>query len=69
MLEVELIDGFELSEDQAFVITRVGGDLQGEYIGLENGALVGEFNAKGSGMTDLFISYDYSENGITLFTK
>ena len=69
MLEVELIDGFELSEDQAFVIARVGGDLQGEYSGLENGALVGEFNAKYGGMTDLFISYDYTENEITLFTK
>ena len=68
-LDIKLIDGFELRADQAFVIAKVGGDLMGEYDGLENGALVGEFNAVGGGMIDLFVSYDYDENEVTLFTK
>ena len=68
-LDVKLIDSFELRADQAFVIAKVGGDLMGEYNGLENGALVGEFNAVGGGMIDLFVSYDYDENEVTLFTK
>jgi hypothetical protein len=68
-LDVKLIDSFELRADQAFVIAKVGGDLMGEYNGLENGALVGEFNAAGGGMIELFVSYDYAENEVTLFTK
>lgn len=68
-LDVKCIDCFELRADQAFVIAKVGGDLMGEYDGLENGALVGEFNAIGGGMIDLFVSYDYDENEVTLFTK
>lgn len=68
-LDVKSIEGFELRADQAFVIAKVGGDIEGEFTGLENGALVGEFNAIGGGMIDLFISYDYFEGEITLFTK
>ena len=68
-LDVKSIEGFELRADQAFVISRVDGDIEGEFSGLENGALVGEFNATGGGMIDLFISYDYDEDEITLFIK
>ena len=68
-LDVKSIDGFELRADQAFVIAKVDGDLMGEYNGLENGAVVGEFNAVGGGTIDLFVSYDYADNEVTLFTK
>ena len=66
-LDVKLIDFFEIRADQAFVIAKVDGHLMGEYNGLENGALVGEFNAAVDGMIDLFVNYNYSENKATLF--
>lgn len=68
-LEVEMINCFELGADQAFVIAKADGNLIGEYNGLKNGEAVGEFNAIGGGMIALFISYDYNENEITLFTQ
>ena len=68
-LDVKSIEGFALTADQAFVIVKVGGDIEGEYEGLKNGELVGQFNAAGGGMIDLFISYDYDEGEITLFTE
>ena len=57
-------DGFELAEGMSFNILRIGGTLTGQYDGLGEGDLVGNF-----GDEDLFITYDGSDgNDVTLFT-
>ncbi len=65
-LNVELIDGFELHRGNFFEFLRVGGTLSGQYDGLGNGDLIGNFGGQ-----DLFIGYNYSGEwtGVALFTN
>ena len=64
VLDVLLIDGFELAEGMSFNFLRVGGTLTGQYDGLDEGGLVGNFSGE-----DLFITYTGSDgNDVTLFT-
>lgn len=64
MLDVSLINGFTLGENQEFLIADIGGSLTGEFQGLSEGSLVGTFNNQ-----DLFITYSAgSGNSIGLFT-
>jgi len=63
-LFVDLIDGHTLGFNQSYLIGEVGGLLSGQFIGLGEGDLVGNF-----GGVDLFISYaGGSGNSISLFT-
>ncbi len=63
-LEVLLIDGFELAEGMSFNFLRVGGTLTGEYDGLSEGGLVGNFSGE-----DLFITYAAgSGNDVAIYT-
>ncbi len=66
LLNVELIDGFELHRGNWFDILRVGGTLSGQYEGLREGALVGNFGGQ-----DLFITYGGMGDGggVALFTN
>ena len=64
ILHVHLIDDFELAEEMSFNILRVGGTLTGQYDGLDEGSLVGNFGGQ-----DLFITYAGGDgNDVTLFT-
>ena len=51
-LSVQTIDGFQLQQGQEFLIINGGGNLSGQFNGLAEGELVGNFNG-----VDLFISY------------
>ena len=63
-LDVSLIEGFKLHPNNLFDILRVGGTLSGQYDGLGEGALVGNFGGQ-----DLFITYGGGDgNDVTLFT-
>ena len=63
-LFVDLIDGHTLGLNQSYLIGDIGGDLFGQFNGLDEGDLVGTFGGKG-----LFISYAAGGgNGIALFT-
>jgi hypothetical protein len=63
-LFVSLIDGFSLGDNMQFLIGGVDGALSGQFAGLGEGALVGNFGGR-----DLFISYQAGGgNGISLFT-
>ena len=63
-LMVDLIDGFSLTGDQQFLIADVGGSLLGQFDGLNEGDLVGNYGGR-----DLFISYSAGNgNGVSLFT-
>jgi autotransporter-associated beta strand protein len=63
-LSVSLLNGFELSAGQEFLIGDIGGDLNGQFAGLGEGSLVGVFGGQ-----DLFISYQAGGgNNIGLFT-
>jgi hypothetical protein len=63
-LSISLIDGHTLGLNQQYLIGDVSGLLSGQFNGLSEGALVGNF-----GGTDLFISYSAGGgNGISLFT-
>ena len=63
-LQVALIDGFQLTYNDQFLIADVAGELQGQFVGLEEGDLV----ANMQGM-DLFISYAGGDgNDVVLFT-
>ena len=68
LLHVELIDGFEkrINRGQVFEFLRVGGTLSGQYEGLGEGALVGNFGGQ-----DLFITYGGMGDGggVALFTN
>ena len=65
LLNVELIDGFELHRGNWFEILRVGGTLTGQYDGLGEGDLVGHFGGQ-----DLFITYGGGDgNDVALFTN
>ena len=65
-LHVKLIDGFKLHRGNWFDIMRVGGTLSGQYDGLGEGALVGNFDGQ-----DLFITYGGMGDGggVALFTN
>jgi hypothetical protein len=63
-LFVSLIDGHSLGFNQDYLIADVGGLLTGQFHGLSDGDLVGNFDG-----FDLFISYGAKGgNGISLFT-
>ncbi len=63
-LFVSLIDGFNPGFNQQFLIGDVGGMLSGQFAGLGEGSLVGNF-----GGIDLFISYGGGNgNDVVLFT-
>ncbi|WP_413314593.1 MULTISPECIES: calcium-binding protein [unclassified Prochlorococcus] len=69
-LDVSLIDGFKLSAGDSFVITKVDGDLSGEYDGLDEGDSVGRFKSEKGGKLDLFLTYEGGDgNDIELYTK
>jgi hypothetical protein len=62
LLDVKLIDGFELHRGNMFEFLRVGGTLTGQYDGLDEGALVGNFGGE-----DLFITYTAGDgNSVSL---
>ena len=63
-LEIALLDGFDIELGQEFVIADVDDALVGQFNGLDEGAMVGNF-----GGTDLFISYVAGDgNDVALFT-
>ena len=63
-LFVDLIGGYTLGFNQEFLIADVGGQLTGQFNGLGEGDLVGNF-----GGMDLFITYGAGDgNDIGLFT-
>lgn len=63
-LSVDLIDGHSLWFNQQYLIGEVGGSLAGQFFGLSEGDIVGNF-----GGMDLFISYSMgSGNSVGLFT-
>ncbi|ABM78671.1 calcium-binding protein [Prochlorococcus marinus] len=69
-LDVSLIDGFKLSAGDSFVITKVDGDLSGQYDGLDEGDSVGRFKSDKGAPCDLFITYQGGDgNDIELYTK
>ncbi len=65
-LDVALWDGFTLATNMQFLIADVGGGLFGQFSGLGEGSLVGNF-----GGTDLFITYNGigGNAGVGLFTS
>ncbi|MEE2826024.1 MAG: hypothetical protein VYE64_05305 [Planctomycetota bacterium] len=64
-LDVELMAGFELHRGYSFTTLRVGGTLTGQFDGLGEGDVVGNFGGQ-----DLFISYVAGDgNDIGLFTN
>ena len=69
-LDVLLIDGFRLSAGDSFVITKVDGDLSGQYDGLDEGESLGRFKSDNGGTLDLFVTYQGGDgNDIELYTK
>ncbi len=63
-LFVSLIDGFSLGENMEFLIGDIDGTLTGQFAGLGEGDLVGNFGGQ-----NLFVSYRAGGgNGISLFT-
>ena len=70
-LNVSLIDGFELSLDQEFIIAKIDGELTGTFDGLEQGASVGKFDSIfGEMEMNLFINYAAGDgNDIALSTS
>ena len=69
-LEVSLVDGFKIKENQEFIIAKLGGELVGHYDGLEEGASVGQFKSIHGFSIDLHISYIAGDgNDIGLYTK
>ncbi len=64
MLNVSFINSFSLGSNQQFLIAAVGGNVNGQFQGLSEGALVGNYSG-----TDLFITYSAGGgNGIALFS-
>ncbi len=65
VLDVYLINSFQLLAGMSFEILNVGGALTGEYDGLPDGGLVGTFSG-----TDLFINYAGGDgNDVTLYSQ
>jgi hypothetical protein len=68
-LEVDLTDDFKLSKGLEFIISRIDGQLIGNYQGLEEGDSVGMFESIYGGSMDLRISYRGGDgNDISLYT-
>ena len=64
LLDVALIDGFQLGLNQSFLIADVTGTLTGSFTGLLEGALVSTHGGQ-----DLFISYTAGDgNDVALYT-
>ena len=64
-LQVSLINGFELSFGNEFLILDVFGNASGNFQGLGEGALVGNFGGR-----DLFITYEAGNgNDVALFSS
>jgi hypothetical protein len=64
VLDVYLIDNFQLLAGMSFDILKVGGTLTGQYDGLGEGSLVGNYSG-----TDLHITYLGGDgNDVTLYT-
>lgn len=70
-LNVSLIDGFELSLDQEFMISKIDGESMGTFKGLEQGAIVDKFDSMFGGIEmNLFINYEAGDgNDIALYTE
>jgi len=65
VLDVYLIDSFELLAGMSFDILKVGGTLTGQYDGLDEGHKVGSFSG-----TNLFITYAAGGgNDVRLFSR
>ena len=63
-LNVQLIDGFALSGSMHFEIVSVGGSRAGEFVGLPEGSVVGNFDG-----VDLMITYTAGDgNDVALYT-
>ena len=63
-LLVDLIDGFQLTFNDRFLIAEIGGTLMGQFAGLGEGDTIGNF-----GGMDLFITYAGGNgNDVALFT-
>ena len=68
-LDVSLIDNFELDLDQEFIIAKVDGELTGTFDGLEEGAIVGNFDSVYGFDLYLFVTYEAGDgNDIALYT-
>ena len=64
-LSVSLINGFELTDNDLFLIADIGGNLTGQFSGLGEGSLIGNF-----GGMNLFITYSSGNgNDIALFAS
>ena len=65
LLNVSLIDGFELGYGMEFLVADIGGDLFGQFNGLGEGDRIDVFNG-----FDLYISYEAGDgNDLGLFTR
>ena len=65
VLDVYLINSFQLLAGMSFDILKVGGTLTGQYDGLDEGRKVGSFSG-----TNLFITYAGGNgNDVTLFSR
>lgn len=63
-LEVSLLDGFALASDSLFPILEIAGAQSGQFVGLGEGAIVGNFGE------DLFITYAAGDgNDVALYTS
>jgi hypothetical protein len=69
-LDVYLIDSFQLLAGMSFDILRVGDDLTGQYVGLDEGTMVDYYDPNGvSGGLNLYITYAGGDgNDVTLYT-
>ena len=63
-LQIELLDGFQLTQGQEFLFAEIDGERSGYFEGLAEGGLVDRIGA-----TDLYISYAAGDgNDIALYT-
>ena len=69
-LEASLIDGFKLSGNQNFLITKLDGELTGQYEDLGEGDSLGKFESIYGTDIDLFVTYEGGDgDDIGLYTK
>ena len=70
VLNVFLVDSFEMLAGMSFEILRVGGDLTGQYVGLDEGAMVDYYDPDGGDAgPELYITYAGGDgNDVTLYT-
>jgi hypothetical protein len=64
VLDVKLINGFNLSDGDEFLIVQSSRNIAGHFLNLPDESLVGRF-----GNQDLFISYNSSGGDVTLFSR